>query len=385
MRIGIVAGEASGDYLAAGLVRALKRQVPGIQLEGIGGPLMEREGVRIHHSMSTISIMGTDGLARGLWKILRIRRELYQAFVESPPDVFIGVDVPDFNLGLERRLRKKGILTIHYVSPTVWAWREYRVNKIRRSVDLMLTLFPFEAEYYRARAIPVSFVGHPLADEVPVTVDRQAAREALGIDSARVVALLPGSRLGELERLGALFVDVAERLHDSEGPDVQFLAPFASAETLEYFKHLVADRAPGLPIRFLEGQSRQVLAASDLALLASGTAALEAALHKVPMVVVYKVSWFTSLMVRAFAKVKYFSMPNNLLDTPIVPELMQDAANVDAVCREMERYLGDETLRQDTEQTLGRIPRMLRGSANENAAREVMRMAAASGTSGAAR
>lgn len=385
MRVGIVAGEASGDYLAAGLVRALRRLSPGIELEGIGGPMMEREGVRIHYPMDTISIMGTDGLARGLWKILRIRRELYYGFVENPPDVFIGVDVPDFNLGLERRLRKKGIPTIHYVSPTVWAWREYRVRKIRRSVDLMLTLFPFEAEYYRARDIPVSFVGHPLADEVPVTVDRQAAREALGIQSRRVVALLPGSRLGELERLGRLFVDVAEKLRQSSGADIQFLAPFASTETLEYFRKIVAARAPGLPVRLLEGQSRQVLAASDLALLASGTAALEAALHKVPMVVVYKVSWFTSLMVRAFAKVRYFSMPNNLLDTPIVPELMQDAATIDAVYREMEKYLGDEALRQETERTLGRIPEMLRGSANENAANEVMRMAERAGVSGAAR
>lgn len=385
MRIGIVAGEASGDYLAAGLVRALRRQRPDVEIEGIGGPMMEREGVRIHYPMDTISIMGTDGLARGLWKILSIRRELCRGFVERPPDVFVGVDVPDFNLGLERKLRQSGIPTIHYVSPTVWAWREYRVRKIRRSVDLMLTLFPFEADYYRARDIPVAFVGHPLADEIPVTVNREAARQALGIDARRVIALLPGSRLGELERLGGLFVDVADRLRRSGSGELQFLAPFANTATLEHFREIVEARAPDLPIRLLEGQSRQVLAASDLALLASGTAALEAALHKVPMVVVYKVSWFTSVMVRAFAKVRYFSMPNNLLETPIVPELMQDAATVDAVFREMMKYLDNEALRRESEQTLGRIPEMLRAKANDGAAQQVVRMAEASGSSGAPR
>jgi lipid-A-disaccharide synthase len=371
----MVAGEASGDYLAAGLIRQLKETVPDVEIEGIGGPLMAREGAVIHHPMDTISIMGVDGLAKSLWKILRIRKAVHDRFVASPPDVFVGVDVPDFNLSLERRLKRAGIPTVHYVSPTVWAWRAYRIRKIRQAVDLMLTLFPFEADYYRERGVPVSFVGHPMADEIPGTVDRAAARAELGVDAECVVALLPGSRISELKRLGPLFVDVAAKIQRSGRRDVQFLAPFISAATLEYFQDLVARKAPNLPVRLLQDRSRQVLAASDIALLASGTAALEAALHKTPMVVTYKVSWFTSVMVRLFARVSYFSMPNNLLEKPVVPELMQNRATVDAVWKEIDRYMTDEGLRRDMERTLGRIHEMLRCGASARAAREVLRVA----------
>jgi len=371
----MIAGEASGDYLAAGLIRQLKEEVPDVQIEGIGGPLMAREGAVIHHPMDTISIMGVDGLAKSLWKILRIREAMHDRFVADPPDVFVGVDVPDFNLSLERRLKRAGIPTVHYVSPTVWAWRAYRIRKIRRAVDLMLTLFPFEADYYRERGVPVSFVGHPMADEIPGTVDRGAARAELGVDAECVVALLPGSRISELKRLGPLFVDVAARIQRSGRCDVQFLAPFISAGTLEYFRDLVAQRAPELPVRLLQDRSRQVLSASDIALLASGTAALEAALHKTPMVVTYKVSWFTSVMVRLFARVSHFSMPNNLLEKPVVPELMQNRATVDAVWKEVDRYMADEGLRRDMERTLARIPEMLRCGASARAAREVLRVA----------
>ncbi|MBS1269965.1 MAG: Lipid-A-disaccharide synthase [Gammaproteobacteria bacterium] len=381
MRIGIVAGEASGDYLAAGLVRALKEKVPDVDIEGIGGPMMKREGVRINYPMDTISVMGVDGLAKSLWNILQIRKSTYLRFVKQPPDVFVGVDVPDFNLGLEHRLKHAGIPTVHYVSPTVWAWREYRVKKIRRSVDLMLALFPFEADYYYERNVPVVFVGHPLADEVPEDVDREAARATLGVDSKFVVALLPGSRISEVKRLGQMFIDVAVKLHASGKRNVQFLAPFVSTETLEHFRNLLTENAPELPLRLFEGQSRQVLASSDLALLASGTAALEAALHKVPMVVTYKVSWFTGLMVRMFARVRYFSMPNNLLEKPVVPELMQNEATVEPVWSEMDKYLSNEELRREVERTLGRIPRMLRCGANVRAAEEVLQMAARTSSS----
>lgn len=360
------------------MIRALKEKAPDVEIEGIGGPMMAQEGAEIRYPMDTISIMGVDGLAKSLWKILRIRAAMHKRFVERPPDVFVGIDVPDFNLTLERRLKRSGVPTVHYVSPTVWAWRAYRINKIRRSVDLMLTLFPFEADYYRARGVPVSFVGHPMADEIPGRIDRAAARAALGVEAGRVVALLPGSRISELKRLGQLFVDVAAQIHETRG-GVQFLAPFISTATLEYFRDLVARRAPGLPVRLLEGKSRQVLAASDVALLASGTAALEAALHKTPMVVTYKVSWFTSVMVRLFARVTHFSMPNNLLDEPIVPELMQDRATVAGIRSELEKYLENETLRRETEQDLGRIPEMLRCGANARAAREVLRVAGRSG------
>jgi len=371
----MVAGEASGDYLASGLIRALRQRQPDVTVEGIGGPLMCAEGARVLYPMDTISIMGVDGLARSLWKILRIRRALGDRFLRDPPDVFVGVDVPDFNLGLERRLRRAGITTAHYVSPTVWAWREYRVSRIRRAVDLMLTLFPFEADYFRARGVPVSFVGHPLADEIPDEIDRGRARAELGVDAECVVALLPGSRLSELERLGRLFVEVAARLHASGRRNIVFLAPFVSTATREYFQRQIAAHAPELPVRLLDSRSRQVLGASDLALLASGTAALEAALHKVPMVVTYKVSGFTSVMVRLFARVRHFSMPNHLLDEPVVPELMQGDATVDRVEAQMNRYLNDEVLRRETERTLGRIPRMLRCGASDRAASEILALA----------
>lgn len=371
----MVVGEASGDYLASGLIQAIADRVPDVRIEGIGGPMMAREGAHLLYPMDTISIMGVDGLARSLRQILRIRKALCQRLLDDPPDVFVGVDVPDFNLSLERKLRRAGIPTVHYVSPTVWAWREYRVKKIRRSVDLMLTLFPFEADYFRERDVPVSFVGHPLADEIPATIDRGAARAALGVHAEHVVALLPGSRVSELRRLGALFIDVAVRLYDAGRRDICFLAPFISAPTREYFERLLAAKAPDLPVRLLESQSRQVLAASDVALLASGTAALEAALHKVPMVVTYKVSWFTSLMVRLFARVRYFSMPNNLLADPVVPELMQDQATTERVWQAMDKYLCDESLRSRTEQILGQIPSMLRCGANERAAHEVLAVA----------
>jgi len=357
------------------MIRALKERCPDVELEGVGGRMMANEGTRIVHPMDTISIMGVDGLARSIWKILNIRRDLYLRFTRNPPDVFVGVDVPDFNLGLERRLKAAGIPTVHYVSPTVWAWREYRVKKIRRSVDRMLTLFPFEADYFKERGVRVAYVGHPLADEIPEVIDRDAAKRTLDVQGGLVVALLPGSRISELERLGELFIDVAARLAASGRGDLTFLAPFASSATLDYFSRLVAERAPDLPIRLLEGQSRQVLAASNLALLASGTAALEAALHKVPMVVTYKVSWFTSVMVRLFAKVTHFSMPNHLLAQPVVPELMQHAATTDAVTAEMSRFLDDEPLRQRTEQTLGCIPEMLRCQANRRAAEQVLETA----------
>jgi lipid-A-disaccharide synthase len=368
----MVAGEASGDYLAAGLIRALRKRVPDLEIVGIGGPLMEQEGASILYPMDTISIMGVDGLAKSLRKILAIRNDLRRRYETDPPDAFIGVDVPDFNLTLERHLKAAGIPTIHYVSPTVWAWRAYRVRKIRRSVDLMLTLFPFEETYYQQRDVPVAYVGHPLADEIPADVDRAGARRELDVDADFVVALLPGSRISELNRLGRLFVDVALKIHETRQREIQFLAPFASAATLEYFRALVAEHAPDLPVRLLQGRSRQVLAASDLALLASGTAALEAALHKVPMVVTYKVSWFTSIMVRLFATVSHFSMPNNLLPEPVVPEVMQNDATVERICSEMQAYLESETLRLRTEQALGRIPDMLRCGANERAAERVL-------------
>lgn len=371
IRIGIVAGETSGDYLAAGLIRSLKKSIPQLKVEGIGGPLMMKEGFISHYSMETISIMGFEGLFKNLRRILRIRADLLNRFLANPPDLFIGVDVPDFNLTLEAKLKRSGIHTIHYVSPTVWAWREYRLRKIRKAVSHMLTLFPFESEYYERQRIPVTYIGHPIADEIPLKLNKSESRKKIGVSAETIIALLPGSRSSELKQLGQLFIDVARRVH-KRYPQVIFLAPFANEKTQIYFENLLSNAAKDLPIRVIQGQSREVLAASDIALLASGTAALEAALYRVPMIVAYKVSIFTSLLVRMFARVKYFSMPNHLLSEPIIPELLQSQASVDRIELELRRLLDDEKLRSQISRRLEAIPEILRCNANDNAAKAVL-------------
>lgn len=366
MKIGVVAGEASGDYLGGRLVEAIKKRVPDAAVTGICGPRMIAAGAVSMYPMESISIMGLDDLASNLIKIVRIRTQLLDYFLAQPPDVFIGIDVPDFNLGLEVKLRRHGIKTVHYVSPTVWAWRHYRLPKIRRAVDHMLTLFPFEADYYRRHGVPVTFVGHPVADEIDVDSDAQQLRNSFGVQARYLVALLPGSRQSELHRLGGLFLDVAERVLDQCG-DVEFIAPFANQQTHNYFADL-AQRRRSVPVQLIDGKSRQAMAASDVALVASGTAALEAALLKKPMVVAYKVSWLTGVLVKMFARVGYFSMPNNLLDKPIVPELMQSHATVQNLTQEVMRLLADEQLRTEIAQKLATITETLKRNASDKAA-----------------
>lgn len=368
MKIGIVAGEPSGDYLGAGLMSALKQRFPDIDFIGIGGPQMEAQGMRNLYPMERISVMGLDNLFRSLFDILRIRRSLFNLFVRERPAAFIGVDVPDFNIGLEQKLRRRGITTVHYVSPTVWAWRGYRIRKIKRAVSHMLTLFPFEADFYRRHRVPVSFVGHPIADTVDMDYDKQQVRRDLGIecDGGLVVALLPGSRMIEIKRLGDLFLQTARALRGTmEG--LVFVAPFANPETKEYFSTLARDY-PDLGVHLVAGRSRQVIAAADVALLASGTAALEAALLKVPMIVTYRGSWVSYALVKLLAHVDHFSMPNNLLEEPIVPELIQSDASVEKLSSELLRYLRDPGLRASVSSRFGTILNALRCGANDRAA-----------------
>jgi lipid-A-disaccharide synthase len=367
MRIGIVAGETSGDYLAAGVMKALQRRLGDVQFYGIGGPRMQALGMESRHDMESISLMGLDDLLSSMRSILGIRRELTRYFIANPPDVFIGVDVPDFNLGLETKLRAAGIPTVHYVSPTVWAWRGYRIAKIRRAVTHMLTLFPFEADYYKQRKVPATFVGHPIADDIPEHLDRAAIRRALGLSEQRLVALLPGSRISELRRLARLFLETAVELRNKYR-DLQFVAPMASDKAGRYFEHVVRELRPDISLAVIQGHAREALAAADVALIASGTAALEAGLVRTPMVVTYKVSPLTALLVRGFSHVEYYSMPNNLLPEPIVPELLQDKASVGGLVSELSRYLGDRRLCEQTRQQLGKIRGMLARDANERAA-----------------
>lgn len=377
MNIGIVAGETSGDYLGAGLVHELLRYRPDAEFHGICGPRMQSLGLQSMFPMESISIMGVDDLLTSIRQILRTRRQLERFFLRNRPDVFVGIDVPDFNLGLEAKLRRHGIRTVHYVSPTVWAWRGYRIRKIRRAVDHMLTLFPFEADYYRRHNVPVTYVGHPIADEIDEHIDVGAARRRLGIDhAALVVALLPGSRVSELKRLGKIFIESANELKQRY-PEAEIIAPMANEYTLRYFSGLVETWGRA-QIRIVTGQAREVMTAADVVLLASGTAALEAALLRKPMVVAYRVSAFSSYLVRLFAHVKHFSMPNNLLDEPLVPEFMQDQATVTNLVNAVATYLDEPLSRAAVAARFLEIWRSLRCGANQRAAEAVLSVASGS-------
>lgn len=328
MRIGLVAGEASGDLLGAELMAEIRLRCPNVQFEGIAGPRMRAQGCRVLFDSEKLAVMGLFEVLGHLPELLSIRRQVRRYFLQSPPDVFVGIDAPDFNLGLERSLRAAGIRTLHYVSPSVWAWRQGRVRKIARSVDRMLTLFPFEADFYQQHEVEARFVGHPLADNIPSAVDRAGARRALQLsEDAPVLALLPGSRRGEVERLAEPFVGAAARCLQAK-PDMRFVAPMASAAVKEIFSRAVAKVSPGLPITVTDGNAQQAMAAADVVLLASGTATLEALLLRRPMVVAYRLSALTYWLVRSMRmmKVPYYSLPNWLCGEAVVPELIQQAA-----------------------------------------------------------
>lgn len=369
-----MAGEVSGDLLGAGLMQALKRRLPKISFEGIGGVEMQALGCRSLFPMEQLSIMGFEAVGK-YPQILRTRCKLVTHFLSDPPDLFIGIDVPDFNLGLEQKLKAAGILTVHYVSPTVWAWRGYRIRKIHKAVDHMLTLFPFEAKYYRQRRVPVTFVGHPLADHIDDKHDRGAIRRKLHLPQDKiVVALLPGSRMSELKRHADLFVQTALWLH-RRNPEIHFAAPFVNLETKEVFENALNRRkAWYLPIKILIGDSRAAMAAADVVLLASGTATLEAALLKRLMVVTYKVSWLTYFLVRLFAHVNLYSLPNNLAGRKLVPEFMQGKAVPEKLGGAIEQYLLHPQKAKPILAALSGIRQSLRKNANERAAEAVLKL-----------
>lgn len=325
LRVGILAGESSGDILGSGLMQALRQRNPDITFEGIGGPLMEAQGLQSRVPMERLSVMGLVEPLKRLPELLRIRRELVRDFLQDPPDVFIGIDSPDFNLGVEARLRARGIKTVHYVSPSVWAWRQRRIHKIARAVDLMLTLLPFEAEYYHRHKVPVCFVGHPLADLIPLEPDRAAARTQLQLPlQGRVLALLPGSRQGEVARLAPVFLATAKRLL-ADDPGLQVLVPCASEARRRQLDGLVDAldvRDPRLQL--LDGASREAMTAADAVILASGTAALEAMLLKRPMLVCYRMAPLSYFIISRMLRVPYFSLPNLLAGAPLVEELVQE-------------------------------------------------------------
>ncbi|QXG42394.1 lipid-A-disaccharide synthase [Pseudomonas viridiflava] len=367
LRIALVAGEASGDILGSGLMRAIKARHPDAEFIGVGGPLMEAQGMQSYFPMERLSVMGLVEVLGRLRELLARRKLLVQTLINEKPDVFIGIDAPDFTLNIELQLRRAGIKTVHYVSPSVWAWRQKRVLKIREGCDLMLTLLPFEARFYEEKGVPVRFVGHPLADTIPLESDRAVARGELGLAcDVPVVALMPGSRGGEVGRLGTLFFDAAERLL-AQRPTMRFVLPCASPQRRTQIEELLQGR--DLPITLLDGRSHTALAACDAVLIASGTATLEALLYKRPMVVAYRMAPVTFWILKRLVKSPYVSLPNLLAQRLLVPELLQDAATPEALAETLLPLIDEG---QAQTQGFDEIHRTLRRDASNQAADAVL-------------
>lgn len=365
---GIVAGEASGDILGAGLIRALRRKYPGARFVGIGGEEMVAEGFLSLVPMERLSVMGLVEVLGRLRELFSIRARLMTYFLQNPPDVVIGIDSPDFTLGVERRCRDAGMLTAHYVSPSVWAWRQNRIFKIAKSVDLMLTLFPFEARFYEEHKVPVAFVGHPLADRIPMEPDTLAARRSLGLnEQAPVLAILPGSRGGEVERLGGLFLEAVKWIQ-SRRPDLQLAIPCVNREREQQVRALVDALDVKLAVTIVRGRSREVMAAADVVLLASGTATLEAMLLKKPMVVGYRLSNLSFKIVSRMVKSPYIALPNLLAKKPLVPEFIQDDATPQALGEAVLERLENPEERERLTKAFSEIHATLRQNADEQAA-----------------
>lgn len=367
-KVALVAGEASGDILGAGLMQALRTQHPDIDFIGVGGPLMQAQGLESFFPMERLAVMGLVEVLGRLRELLKRRKQLIGFLLAEQPDVFIGIDAPDFNLNIELKLRQQGIKTVHYVSPSVWAWRQKRVFKIKQACDLMLCLLPFEAQFYREHQVPVHFVGHPLADSIDLEHDRNAARQQLQLDStAPLVALMPGSRGGEVARLGALFLQTARLLHQRQ-PELRFVLPAANALRRVQLEALLADFAD-VPVTLLDGQSQLALQACDAVLIASGTATLEAMLFKRPMVVAYRLAGLTYRILKLMVKSRYFALPNLLAGEALVPEFIQHAATAENLAGAIEQQLVDGS--RQTERFL-ELHKHMRLDASSEAAKAVL-------------
>jgi lipid-A-disaccharide synthase len=372
-RVAMVAGEASGDQLGAHLIAALKARRPELRFSGIGGPRMSAQGFAVEVPMERLAVRGYTEALRHYREIARIRRRLGDRLLEERPALFIGVDASEFNLDLERRLRDAGIPAVHYVSPSVWAWRRWRVHRVARSATHLLAMFPFEPALYAQAGIPVTYVGHPLADLIPMEVDKPAARAQLRLPSRKlIVALLPGSRRSELEHMAEAFVLAAHRLRQ-EVPDVHFVCPLTTRETRDQFEAtLHAHQRADLPLTLLFGHSHEALAAADLALVASGTATLEAALFKTPMVITYRQSPLSWALQRAMLTLPYVGMPNILAGERLVPELIQGKATPAALAAALLDLLRDTALQRRQVQRFREMHALLRQDNAAKAAEAVL-------------
>ncbi len=372
----MVVGEHSGDTLGAGLMQQLQLSYPNAKFIGIGGPKMLALGFESLFDMEELSVMGVFEVLGRLRRLLHIRKSLYEYFVANKPNVFIGIDAPDFNIALEAKLKVQAIKTVHYVSPSVWAWREKRVFKIAKATNMVLSLLPFEKAFYDKHQIPCTFVGHSLADDIPLVSDKHSAREALGIeDNAKVLALMPGSRGGELSRLVEPFLHTAQKLL-SNNPDkaakLIFVVPMVSEKRAQQFHQLHQQIAPELSVQVIVGKTQQVMAASDCLLTASGTVTLEAALIKRPMVICYKFNPLTYYMFKGFVKLKWFSLPNLLANKGLVPELLQTNVTVENILPLVEERLFED--QSALNQAFTEIHLALKQNASEQAAKAVINL-----------
>lgn len=364
LRIGLVAGESSGDRLGAALMQQLQARVPNVEFVGVGGPRMRAAGCEVLADAEQLAVMGLFEVIMHLPRLWRLRRRLVRYFKTRPPDVFIGIDAPDFNLDLEQQLKQAGIATLHWVSPSVWAWRRYRLPRIRRSVDRMLTLFPFETEFYREHGVAAEYVGHPLADDIDGDQSIQSARGELGLDAdGRYVALLPGSRRSEIERLLPVFLQAALRCAEKL-PELRWLLPVAMPALRPVCEAIVnQDRYRGLQVELVDDRARLVMAAAEVVLLASGTASLECLLVRRPMLVAYRMNPLSYALVRRMLDVPWVSLPNNLLGRQQVPEFLQADANPDTLSVELLALLRQPERAEQQVQSFAAIHKDLRRGA----------------------
>lgn len=374
VRIAVVAGEASGDLLASHLIAALKQHLPDAVFYGIGGPKMQAQGFDSWWPMEKLSVMGYWDALKHYREIAGIRRQLKHRLLELRPDVFIGVDAPDFNLGLEADLKAAGVRTIHYVSPSIWAWRGGRVKKIARAVNRVLALFPMEPPLYEKERVPVTYVGHPLADIIPLETNKVAVREKLALPRNNpVFALLPGSRRGELEMMAETFVETAKIIRERFLPQAVFVVPLATRETRLQFETAIYKRqATEVPFRLLFGHAQDALGAADVSLVASGTATLEAALLKRPMVITYKIAKFSYWLMKRMAYLPYVGLPNVLAGRFVVPEILQDEATPERLAEELVKLYGDKENAAAVEEAFTDIHLRLRQNTADKAARAVI-------------
>jgi lipid-A-disaccharide synthase len=376
LRVGLVAGEASGDTLGADLIHALRRHAPDTQFFGVAGPKMQSAGCESWEPAESLAVMGLFDVLRDLPRLVRLLARIKRMFLTARPDVFIGIDAPDTNLRLARGLHAAGIPTVQYVSPQVWAWRQGRARSIRESVDLVLCLLPFEKRFYDEHGIRAEFVGHPLADAIPENIDRAAARRALGLSvGGGVVALLPGSRRGEVARLAADFAATARWLA-AQRPDLKFIAPMASAATRQIFSEVLKRDAPAVNVQLIDGQATTALSAADVVLVASGTASLEAALCKRPMVVVYRLGALSGWMIMKLnlVKSKFFAQPNLLADRRVVGEYFQGQIVPESIGAELLLWVDDTDRRVALEREFSRIHADLRRGAGTRAAQAILEL-----------